>query len=764
MNKKILTLVMALFIFPALAWANHIERKQANELTAFSFVQVDKKSGKQSGDWHPGKVPGDVITDLVAAGKVKHPYSDFNAKDALWVNNFDWLYKAEFKAEAAGDERVWILFHGIDYQSIASLNGKEIFNHTGMFSRLLVDATPFLKKGAANELTVKLLGQKNRTHTPSFTVNDIEEQDQRRLVTKTQMSYGWDFAPELIGAGIWDKVEMFKTGPVAIEDVGIHTQNSGAVSLDVDLDSGINGKALVKVSVAPENFGDKKPVLVKEFPLDLKAGKSTGNYQFTITNPRLWWTWELGDQNLYRLRIEVVAGDTTSDSAEETFGFKEVVWEQNPGAPEGWKWVLKLNGKRLFLRGGNWVPPEALLGQLSDERYEKLLKMARAANMNVFRVWGGGNRERDIFYDLADRTGILLWQEFPFACIYVTGYPTDDKFLGLVSQETGAIIRALRNHPSVLLYSGGNEFNVEQNAKVVEQMRQMVKQLDPARRFIAASPAEGDSHNWIVWHQKGNLKDYYLDEHALMSEFGLQALPAVATLEKYISPNLRWPIGQVYEFHNLGKAKMMKYINATPHQENLASYVEASQKMQAYYYQRSTEHWRIRKYRVSGTLFWQFNEPWPAICWSVVDYELTPKLAYERIKDSYNPLLIAADLAVRGWKPGDDFSTDLYLVNDYDRDYSGLKVSAFVGGKQVGSWTADAGADSTKKLATLTTKLPASGPVVLELKVFKGEEMVSHNLYDLSVYDPVDSGSAMRSLNKLYGKMVYGEKKKKEEE
>jgi len=762
MNTRNFWLGLILVVIPGLALAGHMERKQSKELTQFQFIQADKGSGKESGEWLPAMVPGDVITDLVKAGKIKHPYYDFNAKKALWVNDKDWVYKTEFSSDAAADERVWILFRGIDYQSQASVNGKEVFKHTGMFSKIFVDITPNLKSGA-NQLEVKLFGMKNRIHTPSATLNNIIEQLQRRTVTKTQMSYGWDFAPELIGAGIWDKVELFKTGPALIEDLGIKTKNSGEVSLAMSLDSKFAGNAVLKISVAPENFGDKKPVFQKEFPVSLSSGKSSPNAQFLIPNPQLWWTWDLGDQNLYRLRAELVINGKTSDVIEETFGFREVVWEQNPGAQEGWKWVLKLNHKRLFLRGANWVPPESLFGQLDDSRYQKLMGMARDAHINIFRIWGGGNREHDIFYDLADRAGIMLWQEFPFACIYVPGYPTDEKFLNLVTQEVSGIVLATRNHPSVIIYSGGNEFNVDQNKKVVDRMRAAAKALDADRRFIGASPAEGDSHNWIVWHQKGNLVDYYLDEHALMSEFGLQAFPSVKTLEKYISPDKRWPIGQVFVFHNLHQGKMMKYLSATPHSENLASYVEASQRMQAYYYQRSTEHWRMRKYRYSGTLFWQFNEPWPATCWSVIDYELTPKLAYERIKDSYNPLLIAADLAVRGWKAGDDFTTDIYLVNDYDKKFSGLTVKAMINGNPAGTWSAEAAPDSSLKLTTFSAKLPAGAEQKLELFVYQGEKVLSHNLYDLTVYDPVDSGTTMRQLNKIYSKVIYAEKKETKE-
>ena len=760
MKNKILLIALAVFL-PGQLLAGFMERPQSRELTDFQLVQVAKRGNKQIGGWLPGKVPGDVMTDLMAAGKLEDPYIDFNSRKALWVNNYDWLYKASFDAAPAEGERAWILFHGIDYESQGFLNGQKIFEHTGMFSRVLVDASPLLNKDRSNILEVKLIGQGNRMHSPNYQLDQLLEQMKRRKTLKTQMSYGWDIAVELVDAGIWDKVELFKTGPAMIEDIGIRTKNSGEVALDVSLDSSQTGKAILKISVAPANFRDIKPVFAKDFPIDLKSGKSTTNPQFLIPNPQLWWTPELGNPSLYRLRAEILVDGKASDAAEQTFGFREITWEKNPGTSEDWKWVMRLNGKRLFLRGANWVPPDEMIGRLDDSKYEKLIDMAREAHINIFRVWGGGNREREAFYYAADRAGIMLWQEFPFACVYMPPYPTDKKFLSLVEQEVSEIVIALRDHPSVALYSGGNEFVVDSNRKVVEVMRKVVSRLDPLRRFIAASPAEGDSHNWIVWHQRGNLEDYFADNHALMSEFGIQALPDAKIIEKYISPDLRWPLsGPVYKHHDLEYGKIMKYVSVLSHDENLASYVHASQEMQAYYYQRAIEHWRIRKYRVSGTLFWMFEESWPGMVGSVVDYDLQPKLAYMQMQDTYNPVLIAADLDIRAWKPGDDFKSDIFLVNDTSQELSVLKIEALVGGKPAGNWSIDSEPDSSVKIASISTRIPAGGPATLELFVKQDDKTIAHNLYNLSICDTRSASSFASGLEKLTKKIMSGEEKR----
>ena len=332
MARKIIFLLAIIFLLPCAALAGHMERKQAAELTDFQFVQVSKKNRQQIGSWLPGKAPGDVITDLFHAGKLKDPYVDFNSRDALWVNDYDWLYQTRFDADLKDNDRFWILFHGIDYQSQGFINGKKVFDHTGMFSCVLVDATPFLKKGAPNELAVKLIGLKNRAHAKNYQLDQFLEQLKRRKVTKTQMSFGWDIAVELINAGLWDQVEMFKTGPVMIADLGIHTQNNGDLSLDVSLDSSKSAKVFLKFTITPENFGTKQPTLIREFPLELSPGRSTQKLKLKIDNPALWWVPELGAPNLYRMKAEVLVNEQASDSTEETFGFRSITWEQNPGA------------------------------------------------------------------------------------------------------------------------------------------------------------------------------------------------------------------------------------------------------------------------------------------------------------------------------------------------------------------------------------------------------------------------------------------------
>ena len=754
---KLVAGLVAALIMPGLAWAASLERDHASALTGWELVQLDQKSGAAVGEAWPAQVPGDVMSDLARAGALAHPFYDFNSTAALWVNDYDWLYQAAFSADPGPGERLWIVLHGIDYQSEGSVNGAPVFSHTGMYSPVRVEVTDLVRPGRDNRLTVKLTGLGNRPHVKNYQVDQFLNQLKRRTVTKSQMSFGWDIAVELINAGLWDRVETFTTGPALISDLAIAPRNDGAVSLSLDLDAATAGPARLRVSVAPENFDGPDPVFTQEFPLVLAAGQSDYTVQFQLPAVRLWWCNGLGAPNLYRLKAELVIAGQASDRVSETFGFREIHWEQNPDAPEDWRWVLLLNGRRVWMRGANWVPPSALAAEITDERYTRLLSLTAEANVNILRLWGGGGREREIFYDLADRAGIMIWQEFPFACVYVPGYPTNKKFLDLAEQETRAIVRATRNHPCLALYSGGNEFIPDLNRQVVERMRASVEELAPEVRFIKASPAEGDGHNWVVWHQRGNLSDYFSDPHAVMSEFGIQSFPARSTLEKYLSPDLLWPIGEAYRHHNLEYDKIMKYADVIAHEDTLDGLIAASQQIQAYYFQRAIEHWRIRKYRVSGTFFWMLDEPWPAVVGSVIDYELTPKLALGQIRQSYCPLLVAADLEVRAWAPGEDFQTELFLVNDTAEKFSGLTVEARVGGARVGEWTAASEPDSTVDIGALQLTLPDHGPLILELAVRSGDKTLAQNRYDLEICDGEPASRLGRGLELLSKKIMAGD-------
>jgi beta-mannosidase len=754
---KKLTLLAAGLAMALTSAAFALERSGVKELTEFQFRPLDPRSGKEAGEWLPAKVPGDVISDLERNGKVPDPYRDFNSRQVQWVNRRDWRYRADFAFSPRPGRRAYLLFMGVDYRSRIALNGKPLAEHEGMFSRIgPLDITDLLQSDGPNRLEVTMAGIPDRWLEKAGPKLIQSSELGRRDTLKTQMSYGWDFAPRLKGVGIWDRVLVFESGPVLIRDIAIRPKISGEVEVVAELESRAATKANLKIKVSGETFAGYAREY--EWPVELSAGLNTKTYKFTIANPRLWWPWDQGQPDLYRLQVEVETGGEVSDAAGESFGVREISWAKNPEAPpNSADWVLLVNGRRVFMRGGNWVPAEALNGRLTDERYRKLIALAREANLNLVRVWGGGNRERAAFYDACDRAGIMVWQEFPLACVFIIGYPRDHHFLELVHQEAAEIVRQLRNHPSLIMWCGGNEWNVKRSPRVAQALAQEAAALDPTRRFVPASPYKGDSHNWIVWHQQGNLSDYFSDRSPLPSEFGLQAYPAVETLRKYISPDLIWPIGPAHVHHNLGQKKMEKYSAPLHPAANLESVVEASQVMQAHYLQRGIEFWRQRKYQTSGVAFWQFDEPWPAICWSVLDYDLKPKLAYTQLKDTLNPLLVSARFADRAWQPGENFTGRVVLVNDYPQAFPGLTVTAKVG-DQSKTFTAELPADGVLDLGEIELKLPGEGAPILELVAERDGRVLARNRYDLSVCDPVSASRQARAAGKVGFRLMSGAK------
>jgi beta-mannosidase len=733
------------------------------ELSEFTLCELDLKSLSQIGQCIPARVPGDVFTALMGAGRIPDPYLDLNSQEVQWVDERAWRYETEFTYTCRPGRRCHILFMGLDYVSRVELNGKVLAKHEGMFSRIDFDITDSLVSSGKQKLAVTFFGIPRTSTERLGKIIGYSEFGRKRYL-KTQMSFDWDFAPRLKGAGIWDRVYIYETGPVSIRDLFIQPGLDGRIKVGVELSDSPDAEGMIEVTISGETFSTgAEPV---RGSVRIKRGTGAQSLTLFVPSPRLWWPWDMGEQNLYRATARVKIAGVESDRASEVFGIRKINWGPNPDAPPGSAdWVLFVNDKREFIRGANWVPPEAMHGRLNDSRYDQLVEMARDTGVNCLRIWGGGNRERRAFYDYCDRAGVMVWQEFPFACVFLTGYPNTARFKNLTRQEVEEITRQLRNHASIIMWCGGNEFNVELSRHVVDIMEDVTAELDPTRRFIPASPYKGDSHNWVVWHMKGNLSDYFADLSPFPSEFGLQAFPDITTIENWISEDYRWPIGEVHFHHDLGWAKMQKYIKPLEPDDDLVSVVEASQLMQAHYLQRGIENWRQRKYKTSGTAFWQFNEPWPAICWSVVDYELKPKRAYEVLENTYNPVLVTARFEDRAWSQGHTFEAEIMVVNDLHREFRKAIVEAVLCGEFLGQWSLDVPEDDVIIAGRIRAEVPdGCNRPYLDLSLKESGSEISSNHYELWVHDPAPAGKTVRGFAKIYQWIQSGGKQSQEKE
>ena len=696
-------------------------------------------------DRFAASVPGEVRLDLLRAGLLKDdPFYGRNDDASRWVEDQDWWYWRDFDLKLEPAQRAWLVLYGADYYAWTYLNGELLGEHEGMFSRQVYDITKQLRE--RNRLAVRLLAparfpHKRSTRWEKFLNRcehrfvDVSGDPDRRDALKCQMSYGWDFAPELRTIGLWDDVGVIVTGEVALFDVQVKTRlapGRAILTLSFDADALTAGPVTLVASLAGQTF-ESNPA-TRSFRMMLPAGRSRQTFEMQVRDPRLWFPWDHGEQNLYTLTIAAHREGRTLDRVTESVGLREISQRRNPGSPpNAADWTFIVNGQPVYLRGANWVPADAFPARVTEDDYRAWLTMARGANLNALRVWGGGLREKKAFYDLCDRLGLLVWQEFPLACAFITRYPRSTEYLAFVESETRDIVRQVRLHPSVMLWCGGNEFDPKANRLVIEAMRRAATAEDGTRPFQDVSPAFGDSHNWSVWHRYRPPEDYQKDTAQVMSEFGLQAPPAVASLERFIPPAELWPPGPSWKHHCAQMPKLEHYAGPYQVSNGLEDFVSASQRAQARGIQIAVEHARRRKYAASGFFVWQLNSPWPGVDWAVVDYYRAPKPAYERLKEIANPLFVSLDYALRRYSPGDVVTADVWVVNDWPRDFPGCRVEiALQDMRQV--FEVDVGPDSAAVIGRVTWTLP-QGDWRVTCRLAQGESVLSENHYDLAEVD-----------------------------
>lgn len=702
--------------------------------------------------WIPATVPGDVRLDLLRINKIPDPVLGKNNEASQWVDEYDWWYRRDIELSAPPETgtRTFLIFDGIDYQSSVYWNDTALGHHVGMFSRQVYEIPRETIIAGKNRLIVRVSGG---NQLPRLKLNPQEhvwrtvagrvlphplhspEFPDRYATLKCQMGYGWDFAPRLLTCGIWDDASLVQTRDVLVRDVWVQGVPDGRVSVTLELDAPPSFQGRARFEVRGKNFD--APLQTFEMPL---APDSSGasHFSFTLENPRVWNPWDRGEPNLYALRAILLDAGSTLDSFETTFGLRTIDLLQNPDALfDSAPWTFVLNGQPEFIRGANWVPADIIPARVLFDDYAALLHLVRDAHINLVRVWGGGLREKRAFYELCDELGILVWQEFPFSGAGVDYFPRDENFLALARDECSAIVRALRNHPSVVLWCGGNEFIPRANRRLIEVLRDTVATNDGTRPFKPGSPSQDESHNWRVWHGLANTRDYEADNALFLGEFGLQAAPAAETLDRFLPDTELYPPNSWWEYHNADIQKLWRYADPILAERDiqeisLESFVAASQEAQLRGLQIAIEYARRNKPHISGCAFWQFNEPWYSVSWSVVDYTRTPKLAYSKIKELYNPVLVSFAYPYRERAEGEIVSGHIWLINDTLQEIRGT-LSAWHNESLVLSLDVTLMPNRASALRDLDLLLvPGANALRFELQ---GENFVSTNEYDLNYCD-----------------------------
>jgi beta-mannosidase len=709
-----------------------------------------------SGPWRPARVPGNVRLDLHRVHEIPDPWTQ--PQESAWVDAYAWCYERAVDI-GTPQPRTHLVLEGVDYISWVYLNGQCLSpekGYEGMFGRQLFEITDVLSD--QNTLSVWVQGsdyivdgsRRSRWERllDRFEWGATDGNGQRFQTVKCQMSFGWDFAPCVRTMGIWDDVYLVCSGDLFIRDLRVRPLfDLGQISLAITLivDARRIEWAQFRLSLSGATF-DCLPQ-IESLTERLQEGLQTLSWTIPVRDPHLWWPWDHGRSDLYWLTVEACLPDgSVSDVLTERVGLRQISVLSNPGAADGRApWMIHVNGSPVYIRGANWVPADILPGRVTAQEYLRLLQRARDAHMNMLRVWGGGLREKRAFYDLCDEMGLLVWQEFPFACAFLSRYPADEAYLDLAESESREIVRALRNHPSVGMWCGGNEFHPARHQALVDRLAALVSELDGTRPFYPASPYRGDVHNWDVWHGLAPVTDYVKADAQFSSEFGLQSPPEVESLHAFIPSDELWPPGPAWEAYHAQMERLMRYASPILSTDGdmssgLEAFVRASQRAQGIGLQIAIEHARRKKYAQSGTLVWQLNEPCPAISWSLIDYYGRPKWAYDVVRRVYNPLLVTIEYPVRRYKEGDLFLGVVWVINDRAVAYPGCCVEVRlwdVNGEACESWlhTLRVEADSTRPLGEVAWVLPQGGGWQATARLFQDADLLSENEYDLCFYD-----------------------------
>jgi beta-mannosidase len=714
--------------------------------------------GDKMTEWIDAVVPGNVRADLMAAGRLPDLFFSTNSARSDWVNDCVWWYRKTFRRPEKKHKRYFLELCGVDYLSQVYFNGRKLGENEGMFTRHLYDVSSIIQ--AENTINVRIMGP-SFFRKPSLTrlerfwekigaplQNGMEVFPERISTLKCQMSFGWDFAPDMRAIGIWDEVNLIGCGNIFIGRIDVRSSvyrelESAKLQIKLYLNSTVAGPLKINVQVRPANF--EGPAQNFNFNAFVKKGTEVIERNIVMKKPVIWHPWDMGKPNLYELDVTLYEGDTQTDAIKGLIGLREIEMERNQGSPKGTlDWTFVVNGEREYIRGANWVPVDSLMGRVRDEDYEELIKMAKEAHINMFRVWGGGLREKRAFYDRCSREGILVWQEFPFACVFLGHLPRDEAFLRIAEKEVASIIKSIANQPCVAVYCGGNEFSPTRNKKVISKIAKVVRTIDSTRIFLPASPARGDNHNWSIWHGFENITKYREDECQFASEFGLQAAPASESLKKFLGKNGLWPRGNEWVHHKAELEKLDRYAGVAKDSKKLEEYVEATQRTQAYALQTAIEHYRRRKFRCSGTIFWQFNEPWPAISWSIIDYYRNPKLAYHKLKEIYNPILVSLKYELRRYEAGEVVPIEGWIVNDFPRSLSSCMVDVYLdeGGKRIMNLRFDVGTippSSSQLCFQFGLTLPDRPVRLLRTEFRSRGKIMGTNSYDLDMIDEGES-------------------------
>ena len=624
----------------------------------------------------PAQVPGCVHTDLLAADLIPDPYLDENELTLDWIGHQRWSYRTSVAWTAGTDERHDLVFEGLDTVATVLLNGREIAQSVDQHRTHRVPVADLLRDGD-NDLEVVFDSVWDYAEARRDTQGNLPNAypSPFNFVRKMACNFGWDWGPSLVTAGIWKPVTLQSWSLARLASVRPVVSVVGAagrVEVLVDLERTADLPLVVSATVA----GVRGEVTVP-------AGTTTAAVLLEMPDVALWWPHDLGAQPLYDLQVELTAGSEVLDRVEQRIGFRTITVDTSADQI-GSAFTVVVNGVPIFVRGANWIPDDCFPTRLTRERLGRRIGQAMEANLNLLRVWGGGMFESDDFYELCDERGVLVWQDFLFAC---AAYPEEEPLRSEVIAEARDNVTRLMPHPSLALWNGCNEniwgYRDWDWAEPIgdrtwgagyyfDILPAIVAELDPGRFYYPGSPYSGTMdihpnaddyglrHIWDVW----NDEDYALYASYIprfVSEFGYQAPPTTATLRRALHERPLRPDSPGMLHHQKatdGNGKLARGAAAhLPVTDDFDDWLYLMYVQQAEAIRFGIEHFRSYRGRCMGTVVWQLNDCWPVTSWAAVDGDGRRKLLFYALRDACAPHLLtiaarAGELQVFGVNDG----------------------------------------------------------------------------------------------------------------
>ncbi len=669
-----------IFLCWLLLWNGVIYGQRDVEVVSLNGNWYFSKAGTEEGLTAEG--PGTVHQDLLRHGMLPNPFYGKNEERIQWVEEEDWEYKTTFvvTAEQLKRDAAILFFEGLDTYADVYLNGALLFRSDNMFTGYKHSVKQLLREGK-NYLHIYFRSPIRQT-LPQWRSNGFDypaDNDHRAerlsvFTRKAPYSYGWDWGIRMVTSGVWRPVSLYFQDVVSVEDYYVRqlTVSKELAKLAVELElknlTPEFRKVLVTVSWALPG-GEKK--LIEE-EVQLNAGLTHLVVPVEIPAPELWMPNGWGKPVLYDFEVAVFDQKQVVARKNQRIGLRtvRVVKEKDI---EGESFYFEVNGIPMFAKGANYIPSDAMLPAVTTERYRTLFKDIKEANMNMLRVWGGGVYEDDRFYDLADENGILIWQDFMFAC---TTYPHDPVFLSRVEAEAEYNIRRLRNHACLAMWCGNNEileglkywgWSKKYTPEVYKSMNEgykllfqkllpsLVEKWDNDRFYMHGSPyfanwgrpeswKVADSHNWGVWYGRKPFSSLDEEIPRFMSEFGFQSFPEMKTIATFAAPEdyqVKSEVMNAHQKSSIGNDLILTYMKrdyVVP--QKFEDFVYVGLVMQGWGMRRGFEAHRRNRPYCMGSLYWQLNDSWPVVSWSGLDYYGNWKALHYQAKRAFSPLLV----------------------------------------------------------------------------------------------------------------------------